>query len=127
MYTRKIWKWRWYNLGEESSLEVRIKRAEDDIVELKTINKDLSKDFTTIKESHIETKIYMTQIRDSQAQMAKDSKENQLNMLSGLQEVKDAPRNSFKQLSMAVKVTAISVLVTYIIGSIAGFIKMFAK
>ena len=114
-------------MGEESSLEVRIKRAEDDIVELKTINKDLSKDFTTIKESHIETKIYMTQIRDSQAQMAKDSKENQLNMLSGLQEVKDAPRNSFKQLSMAVKVTAISVLVTYIIGSIAGFIKMFAK
>ena len=108
---------------ENDGTSLRFKRIEDDIVELKSNNKEMGKDMTAIKESHIETRIYMRQIQESQASQSKDSKD----IMQAIQNMKDEPRSVWKQMSLTWKIGAGLAIISYIIGTIGGYVKMFVK
>jgi len=90
-----------------------------DIVDIKTNAKEQAVAMATMRDSHVETKIYIKAIQDSQAQMAKDTKENQASMLKGIQEIKDKPAKDADRLKWLV--------IGFFIVNIVGILKIFIK
>jgi len=108
---------------ENDSTNLRLNHVEKDIEELKTNNKEMSKSMSTIKEQHIESRIYMKLIQESQANMSQDSKD----IMKAIQQMKDEPRSVWKQMSLTWKIGAGLAIISYIIGTVGGYMKMFIK
>lgn len=120
-----------------AELKAEIEHMKGDITEIKSGYKDLiketslkyselSKDVSSMKESHMETKIYVRQIQESQSTMAKDAKNNQEKMLDGLQDLKDKPAKSWDAMSIAWKIGLGMIIITYVMGCLATVAKMLA-
>ena len=106
---------------ENKGLETRMDHAEKDICDLKSNDKDLFKEVTLIKESHIETKIYLKLIQESQAKQEKSSANNQELTLKSIEDLKNKPIKDYDRIKIAVYIFA----ATYIAGNIFGMIKIF--
>ena len=74
-----------------------------------------------MRDSHTETRIYIRQIQDSQASMAKETKDNQAIMMKGIQDIKDEPHNLWKQMNIQVKVGIILLVASYIFGTLGSY------
>jgi len=111
----------------EDSIITEINNIKTDLKEFKAETKENAKEqnkaILDMRDTKIRTEMVLEQIKKTQ----EDTNKNQSLMLDKLQEMKDAPHNTFRQLSTAAKITTISVLITYIIGSLGAFIKMFIK
>lgn len=105
------------------TMKSEFEHLKDDILELKGTNKELIKDISIMRESHMETKLYLKQIQESQSTMLKENKENQVNMISGIQELRDKPIKHYDQIKIGVWIFAI----TYVLGTVFGLMKVFAK
>lgn len=121
-------------MAEPCSMKSEIEHMKADIVDIKLTAKEQNKDMLLMRDSHTETRIYIRQIQDSQnimaretketiASVAKDAKENQTATLKAIQEIKDAPHNSWKQMSIAWKIGLGSLIMSYVAGTIFGFIR----
>lgn len=110
-------------MGEVSdgNLETRIDHCEKDICDLKNNDKDIYKEIAVIKESHIETKIYLRLIQESQADMAKNTKDNQETTLKNIQELKEKPIKDYDKIKIGIWIFAI----TYVMGNVFGVMKIF--
>lgn len=106
---------------DNDHVNAEIQNIKSEIVDIKGNYKELSKEMTAMKESHIETKIYIKQIQESQAKMEKASTDNQERMLQGIQEIKDKPIKDYDRIKLA----AYTFAVTYVLGTIFGLIKAF--
>lgn len=106
---------------ENDHVNAEIQNIKSEIVDIKGNYKELNKEMTAMKESHIETKIYIKQIQESQSKMEKASTDNQERMLQGIQEIKDKPIRDYDKIKIAVWIFA----VTYVMGNIFGLMKIF--
>ena len=133
-----------------------IEHMKVDIIEIKANAKEQSIAMLSMRDSHTETKIYIKQIQESQNAMAKKTDDNQalaskqaeavaqkaetaaqkaeasqIATMKAIQDIKDEPNNNWKKLSTAWKVAIISTVVTllgsYIGGTIFGILKNMAK
>jgi len=107
---------------ENKGLETRVDHLEKDVCDLKSNDKDLFKDVALIKESHIETKIYLKLIQESQAKQEKSSATNQEQTLQSIEDLKNKPIKNYEQIKIAVWIF----IATYIAGNIFGMMKIFA-
>jgi len=114
-----------------------IDRLKSDVLDIKETAKEhakeQNKDMLSMRDSHTETRIYIRQIQDSQTLMAKETKEsqlalaketkeNQIAVMQAITEIKEEPAKNAKLY----KVAGITFLITYILGSVLGLVKMFA-
>ena len=106
---------------ENRGLETRMDHAEKDICDLKSNDKDLFKEVTLIKESHIETKIYLKLIQESQAKQEKSTSANQEATLQSIEDLKNKPIRNYDQIKIAVWIF----IATYILGNVFGLVKIF--
>lgn len=106
----------------DNSLTTRMDHVEKDICDLKNNDKDLFKEVTLIKESHIETKIYLKLIQESQSKQEKSTANNQEMTLKSIEDLKNKPIKNYEQIKIAVWIFA----VTYVMGSVFGVMKIFA-
>lgn len=104
---------------EPCSMKSEIDYIKKDIVDIKANAKEQAVAMATMRDSHIETKIYIKNIQESQAQMSKDTKENQVNMLKGIQEIKEKPAKDAEKIKW--------MLISFFIINIIGIIKVFIK
>jgi len=121
---------------DEGNIRTEIEHIKSDIIDIKNNAKDLNKDVLEMRDSKIRTEIYLKQIQDSQNIMTKENKDrvdklseeakaNQVATTKTLQEIKDEPRNNWKQMSMAWKIGIGMAVISYIGGTIFGLIKAF--
>jgi len=106
---------------ENKGLEIRVDHLEKHVCDLENNDKDLFKDVALIKESHIETKIYLKLIQESQAKQEKSSANNQELTLKSIEDLKNKPIKDYDRIKIAVYIFA----ATYIAGNIFGMIKIF--
>lgn len=106
---------------EDKSLQIRMDHVEKDIADLKNNDKDIFKEMSLIKESHVEIMFYSKQIQESQSKTEKNSERNQEQVLKHIQDLKDKPIKNYEQIKIAIWIFA----ATYILGSIFGMIKIF--
>lgn len=104
-----------------ANLETRMGHAEADIIDLKCSDKDIYREMAIVKESHIETKIYLKQIQETQAKMERDSKASTEYMIQGLQDIKDRPIKDYDKIKIGIWLFVI----TYVMGNIFGLMKIF--
>jgi len=120
------------------SLKTEVDHIKGDIVDIKINAKEQGIAMLSMRDSNTETRIYINQIRESQNTMAKetretiaivakDAKENQKATMEAIQTLKDAPHNSWKQMSMAWKIGAGMLIISYIVGSSFSLIKSIAS
>lgn len=102
-------------------LETRMDHVEKDICDLKNNDKDIYKEIAIVKESHIETKIYLRLIQESQAKQEKSTANNQEATLKSIEELKNKPIRDYDKIKIAVYIFA----ATYIAGNVFGMIKIF--
>jgi predicted RNase H-like nuclease (RuvC/YqgF family) len=110
-----------YANAEIERIKTENEHIRADIVDLKADVKDLGKELNKMNESHIETKIFIRQIQESQSDMAKSTKENQDQMMKGIQDIRDEPIKNFKYYKMVGWAFA----VTYFLGCLFSYIHMF--
>ena len=123
-----------------------LKEAIKDIKDsAKEQTKDVNEKILSMRDSHTETKIYIKQIQESQNKMADESKgdridvkknqeavlkqvnENQTTVLSAIQAMKDEKGDIWKKLSLAWKIGIGLAIISQVIGTVSGYIKMFAS
>jgi len=104
---------------EPCSMKAEIDYMKKDITDIKLNAKEQATAMATMRDSHIETKIYIKNIQDSQAQMSKDTKENQADMLRGIREIKEKPAKDAEKVKW--------MLISFFIINIIGIIKVFIK
>ena len=97
--------------------DIKIEHLEKDVEELKICNKDIIRDVANMKESHIETKIYIRQIQESQNKLSAnfDAIDTKLDV------IKNQPQQEYTKVKWA----AISFFVLYILSNVLGFVKVF--
>lgn len=97
--------------------DVKIQHIERDIEDLKRCDKDIIRDMTAMKESHIETKIYIRQIQESQNKLSANFEaiDTKLDM------IKNQPQQEYSKVKWA----AVTFIVLYILSNILGFVKVF--
>ena len=106
---------------KEDILEIK-NNTKAEMTEVKNSVKEMSKDILSMRDSNIETKIFLRLIQESQTNMAKDAKESQASMIKGIQEIKDEPIKNFKYYKMV----GIAFAITSVLGTIFGVIKILA-
>ena len=104
---------------EPCTMKSEIEYIKKDIIDIKGNAKEQAAAMATMRDSHIETKIYIRNIQDSQAQMSKDTKENQANMIKGIQEIKEKPAKDAERIKW--------MLISFFIINIIGILKIFIK
>lgn len=104
---------------KEDILEIK-SNTKAELTEVKSTVKEMSKDIMSMRDSNIETKIFLRLIQESQTNMAKETKENQQTMMLGLQDIKDEPIKNFKYY----KAVGLAFALTSILGTIFGAIKV---
>jgi len=126
---------------EEVNVEVLksdVDHMKVDINDIKATAKEQGNAMLSMRDSHTETRIYINQIRESQTTMAKEVKDNQENLskdakenhkitMLAIQEIKDEKLNMWKQLSMAGKIAVITLIVSYIGGTVFGILRQIAS
>lgn len=106
----------------DNSVDTRLVHVEKDVMTLQINEKEIIKELSSIREGQIETKIYVRLINESQALMSKTTKENQDKMLDIVQNIKDAPKNSWRDMSIGVKIGVYTFIITYACGFIGTII-----
>ena len=104
---------------KEDIVEIK-SNTKAELTEVKNTVKEMSKDILSMRDSNIETKIFLRLIQETQTSMAKETKENQSDMMKGIQEIREEPIKNFKYY----KAVGIAFALTSIIGTVFGAIKM---
>jgi len=112
-------------MAEEGNYRTEIEHIKSDIIEIKQTmkedNKETTKEMMGMRDSKIRTEIALENITKSQDALVK----TQETMLNGIQDLKDAPHNSWKQMSMAWKISVGMAVISYVGGTLFGLIKAF--
>jgi len=103
-------------------MKSEIDRMRSDILDGKEAAKEQQAQVLGIRDGHLETKIYIKLIQDSQTLMAQESKDNQKETMDTLKEMKDKPINDRRQVKIGLWIFGVS----YIAQSALGLIKAFA-
>jgi len=112
-------------------LRADVEHIKNDVLDLKCTVKEQGVAVLNLRDSHLETKFYIKSIQESQSKMATDTKKYQEDTMAALQLLKDARGTMWEKLSMAWKVTIVTVstslLVSYIWGTVFGIMKNWGK
>jgi len=95
---------------ENEGINVRLTHLEKEVEEIKLNNKEISKDMTAIRESHLETKFYMKSMTESVHEI-----------MDAIKTIREEPIKNLKYY----KVLGYGFAITYIMGTIFGVIKAF--
>jgi len=114
-------------------MKLEFDHIKSDMSDIRATAKEQSKDMLSMRDSHIETKIFIRQIQESQSNMAqetkdnqKEMKENQIRMMESLQELKDKPVRESAASYKYYKVLLWGFGLTYVLGSLLSLVKTFA-
>jgi hypothetical protein len=73
----------------ECLMKSELERMREDIIEGRNANKEMNRAMSDIRDSHLETKIYMQQITATQNRMAEHNKASQEAMTAGFKAIAD--------------------------------------
>jgi len=115
--------------GHTCLMVLEFEHIKSEFMDVKSMAKEQGRDMLLMRDSHVETKLYIQQIQASQAAMAqetkdsqKEMKENQKEMMKGIQELRDEPGKSHKAKDMVIW----TLIASWILSNAFGLIKTFA-
>jgi len=111
----------------DCSMTTELNHIKEDFRDFKTETKESLKDITSEMLNFRDNKIRTENTLEAIKQTQVDTNASQKLVLDKLQEIKDAPHNTWKQLSKTVQYFIIAGLTTYFGGCLLGVIKMFTK
>jgi regulator of replication initiation timing len=111
----------------EESMATEINNIKTDLkefkAEIKENVKEQNKSILDMRDTKIRTEMVLEQIKKTQ----EDANKNQALMLDKLQELRDEPRSMWQQMSLTWKIGTGLAIISYIIGTVGGYVKMFIK
>ena len=111
----------------EDSIITEINNIKTDLKEFKTEVKENIKEQNKVildmRDTKIRTEMVLEQIKKTQ----EDANKTQSLMLDKLAELRDAPRSMWQQMSLTWKIGTGLAIISYIIGTVGGYMKMFIK
>ena len=93
---------------------VEIDNIKDDIVDLKNSDRERAASLTQLRDNHIETKIYMQQIKEDQ----KKTNNGQTKIISSLEDIKDKRAKNQDKLTWAI----ILFIVSWVLGNVLSYL-----
>ena len=98
----------------EPITRVEIDHIKDDIIDLKNSDKERATALTQLRGNHIETKIYMRQIKEDQ----KKTNDGQVKIIDGLEDIKKKRAKNQDKLTWAI----ILFIVSWVLGNVLSYL-----